>query len=83
MHPDSITDYMKKFQMKYELPYHLNPHKFRHTAASLLISKGIDIVTVSAYLGHSNPTVTARIYAHLVDDALAKASDAIGEVLLE
>ena len=29
MHPDSVTDYLKKFSKKYDLP-HINAHAFRH-----------------------------------------------------
>lgn len=83
MHPDTITDYLKNFETKYDIPYHINPHKFRHTVASILIHKGVDILTVSKFLGHSSPTVTSNTYAHLINDALAKASNLIVEELLD
>jgi len=35
------------------------------THASQLIAAGLDVVTVSRRIGHSNPTVTLAIYAHL------------------
>ncbi len=38
-------------------------HTFRHTFASRLTRKGVDIVTVKELLGHSTVTVTMR-YAH-------------------
>lgn len=41
-------------------------HDIRHTHASILISEGVDIVKVSARLGHSNPKITYGIYAHLI-----------------
>lgn len=82
MHPDSVTDFFRKFSKKHGLP-HINPHKFRHSTASLLIFNDIDPVTVSAYLGHSSPTVTTGIYAHAFAKGIAKASDVLGEVLLE
>ena len=40
-------------------------HALRHTHASALIAAGVDVVTISRRLGHSNPTVTLRIYGHL------------------
>lgn len=43
MHPDSVTDWLNKFSKKYDLP-HINPHKFRHTQASILIGEGVDIM---------------------------------------
>jgi integrase len=42
----------------------------------------IDIVTVSAYLGHSAPSFTADIYSHLIAEAKAKATDALADTIL-
>lgn len=49
-------------------------HDIRHTHASILISEGVDIVKVAARLGHSDPTITLKNYAHLIpnqDDEVA------------
>lgn len=45
----------------------LRTHDLRHTFASMLISAGADVVTVSRQLGHASPDITLRIYAHLFD----------------
>lgn len=42
----------------------LNPHSFRHGYASLLLSKGVDLLTISTLLGHTSLDTTA-IYLHL------------------
>lgn len=48
----------------------LSAHNFRHTFASLLIvGLKLDPVGVAAQLGHSNPSTTLRLYAHLFDKA--------------
>ena len=44
-------------------------HVLRHTFASLLIAQGHDPVFVSRQLGHANPAITLRVYAHLFDGA--------------
>ena len=44
-------------------------HSLRHTFASLLIAQGRDPVFVSRQLGHANPAITLRVYAHLFDAA--------------
>jgi integrase len=44
-------------------------HALRHTFASVLISQGRDPVFVARQLGHTNPAVTLRVYAHLFDAA--------------
>ena len=41
-------------------------HGCRHTCASLSLSAGVPLPVVAAQLGHSSPTTTARVYAHLV-----------------
>jgi len=41
-------------------------HDLRHTYASLLIEQGENIKYVQDQLGHSTPTVTLNIYAHLM-----------------
>ena len=61
MHPDSITDWLNKFSKEKDLP-HIHPHAFRHTAASLMIANGIDLVTTAAELGHANATIQLLLY---------------------
>lgn len=56
-------------------------HALRHTHASALIAGGIDVVTVSRRLGHSNPTITLGVYAHLFRETDTSAAAAIEKVL--
>jgi integrase len=44
-------------------------HSLRHTFASLLIAKGLNVVFVSRQLGHANATITLEVYAHLFEQA--------------
>ena len=44
-------------------------HDCRHTFASLLIAEGLNVVYVSHQLGHADPAITLRVYAHLFDAA--------------
>ena len=39
-------------------------HGLRHTAASAMIRAGCDVVRVAKILGHRDPNVTLRVYAH-------------------
>lgn len=43
-------------------------HGLRHTHASLLISKGVDVAYVSERLGHSTVTVTQNTYYHFLQN---------------
>ena len=53
MTPSTFTWRFKLILKKHNLPLDLNVHSLRHTAASLMISGGADVATVSGLLGHS------------------------------
>jgi integrase len=48
-------------------------HALRHTFASLLFKKGVDVKTVSEILGHKDVSVTYNIYIHLIQEQKASA----------
>lgn len=56
-------------------------HSFRHLNATLLISSGTDVKTVSSLLGHSKASTTLNIYTHALSEAQARASQAVADVL--
>jgi integrase len=56
-------------------------HALRHFYASALLAGGVDIRTVSEYLGHHDPAFTLRTYAHLMPGAEARALRAIEAAL--
>jgi integrase len=49
-------------------------HSLRHTHASMLIASGMDILTISRRLGHGSPTITLRVYGHLIHGTDEKAA---------
>jgi integrase len=49
-------------------------HDLRHSAASLLIAAGVELVEVSRLLGHSELRVTADLYSHLQQQTAATAA---------
>ena len=59
---------------------HCRFHDLRHSTASLLISLGVHLKVVQEILGHSNFSITADVYAHLMptqhEDAMRKLDDA-------
>jgi integrase len=56
-------------------------HALRHTHASQLIARGVDIVTISKRLGHAKPSITLAIYAHMFDVDDSKAAAAVNAAL--
>lgn len=50
-------------------------HGLRHTHASMLIAQGISIDYISERLGHSNVTMTYRVYAHLLKETREKEDE--------
>lgn len=48
----------------------ITPHDLRHTAASLAVSVGVNVLALARMLGHKDPSVTLRVYADLFDSDL-------------
>ena len=57
-------------------------HALRHFHASRSIANGHDIVTVSKRLGHSDPSMTLRIYAHAIEERDRDLAAAMGAELV-
>ena len=72
MHPQTPTRYFHKFGQRYGIK-DFHPHKLRHTSASLAITNGADVVSVSQRLGHSDTAVTLRMYAHANEESIRRA----------
>jgi len=79
--PNYLSELFTKFIKDNGLP-ELTLHGLRHTVASVANEAGISMLNISKILGHSNISTTARVYAHLFDDAhkdsMAAIADEIG-----
>lgn len=80
MHPQSPTRYFKKFGAKYGIE-DFHPHKLRHSSASIAITNGADVVSVSERLGHSDTAVTLRMYAHANEESIRRAGQTVRDAL--
>ena len=49
-------------------------HELRHTFASIAITNGADVASVSEKLGHSDKAVTLRMYTHADQESMKRAS---------
>lgn len=59
---------------------HKGLHTLRHTFASLLIRKGVDIKIVSEFLGHADVTFTYNTYVHIINEQKNKAILMLDEI---
>ena len=50
-------------------------HDLRHFAVSQLIAQGANIVQIARVAGHPDPSVTLRVYSHLMADGLHQAAE--------
>ncbi|ALM42037.1 integrase [Streptomyces sp. FR-008] len=57
-------------------------HALRHFYASALLDAGENIKALSAYLGHTDPGFTLRIYTHLLPSSEGRARLAMDKVYL-
>lgn len=58
----------------------LGIHTLRHTFASLLIKKGVDIKIVSEILGHKDVSFTYNIYVHILEEQKVQAMSLLNDI---
>ena len=56
-------------------------HTLRHGTATLMLEGGASMRVIADQLGHANPAVTARVYAHVVPAATQRALDILDEAV--
>lgn len=56
-------------------------HDLRHTAASLLLAQGESLSVIKEILGHSQISLTANLYAHVLPSLRRQAADRMDEIL--
>jgi site-specific recombinase XerD len=69
MKPQSVRSELRRYSTRAGTARRITPHMLRHTAATLLIERGVDIRFVQRLLGHSS-IATTEIYTHVSDEAL-------------
>jgi integrase len=56
-------------------------HDIRHSVATTLLGAGYDLAVVAGRLGHRDPTVTLRVYAHALQQRDRQAAITLGALL--
>ncbi|MGW0418037.1 tyrosine-type recombinase/integrase [Streptomyces sp. NPDC003015] len=55
-------------------------HALRHFYASVLLDAGENIKALAEYLGHSDPGLTLRVYAHLMPSSQERTRNAVAQI---
>jgi integrase len=77
--PDVVTKFTLRVAKKAGVDTHL--HALRHFSATQAIAAGFDAVTVGARLGHADPSITLRVYAHAVEQRDRDLAASLGRTL--
>lgn len=73
-HEGTVNDTLQHWAKVAGITKHISFHVARHTHATMMLTLGVDLYTVSKLLGHKN-IATTQIYAKIVDK---KKEEAIG-----
>ena len=79
IHPDSVNRFLQKFSRKNGIAIH--PHKLRHSFASVAITSGADIVSVSEMLGHAQVATTLNMYTHANEQSKRRTVDIVASAI--
>ena len=81
VYPDTPSQLLSKLIDQYNalhpespLP-HIRLHDLRHVHATTLLLAGEPVHVVAARLGHADPSVTLRVYAHVIQDLTPTVAD--------
>jgi integrase len=77
--PNVLTKFTTRIARQSGVDTHL--HALRHFSATQAIGAGFDPVTVGGRLGHSDPSITLRVYSHALEQRDRDLAAALGRTL--
>ncbi len=93
IYPDTVTTLVGKLINAYNTPRngpkpskplpHARLHDLRHIHATTLLLAGVPVHVVAARLGHADPAITLRVYAHVINEQMATAADIFATAIKE
>jgi len=91
IYPDTVTSLMSKLIRTHNLPGqgpcpkdqlpHARLHDLRHIHAVTSMLSGAPVHVVAVRLGHADPAITLRVYAHVIRSAEAAAADIFAQAV--
>ena len=76
--PDAVSRINRKLLAKAGIEEHVRFHDLRHTFATMALSIGVDVKTLSSMLGHYSAGFTLDTYTHITNDMQRGAAEKIG-----
>ena len=77
---DSVMRSLRRLLEEAGLSVEVRFHDLRRTAGALPLRQGIPLHTVSRMLGHADPAMTLRRYAHVLEDMREDAAQAMDDL---
>ena len=77
---DSVMRSLRRFLGEAGLPVGVRFHDLQHTADTLALRQGVPLHAVSRMLGHADPAMTLRRYAHVLEDMREDAARAMDDL---
>ena len=79
IHPDTVSSLMTTLinshnDQQDEPLSHARLHDLWHVHATTSLLAGVPVHVVAARLGHADPSITLRVYAHVISDQLTEAA---------
>ena len=74
--PDFLSQHFPDFLVAHQMK-RIRFHDLRHSCASLLLANGVPMKQIQEWLGHSDFSTTANVYAHLDYNSKLSSADAM------
>jgi integrase len=80
IHPDTVSQLMPRLAAGAAVPV-ARLHDLRHLHATTLLLAGVPVHVVAARLGHADPAITLRVYAHVIREASTAVADVFAKAV--
>ncbi|OPA77442.1 site-specific integrase [Paenibacillus selenitireducens] len=80
IYPKTLGEMWRSFHKRNPKLKYIRFHDLRHTAATLLINKGVHAKIISNRLGHSKITTTMNVYGHVIESADRSAAEKLNAI---